>query len=319
MTEKVSGAPLAEAHRIRNLYRLAFGNQSKTIARRRVIDALKAAEVQVVIDLWGGGISAEELVAAGIRVISVENGSMKIEDQGLPVSADRKRWAHIVSGQEGGYETFWGEVWEAVAAYPEATGAFLDFCGPWTATTKRAVEACRAMDAVLVTLVPVHDEETSGWTPLEREMSYQLVLKMAWAERPRWAMIVGIGSVRRLLDYRNPGRVAVLLYLLSHRWLTLPVVPIADRLVTRPDMKERRKASQRSWYQRPENRERILAKQAAKWTKAGPFQCICDCATEFASSRHAKYCSATCRLNARTKAQRERKLAAVSGTTAEAV
>jgi len=317
--DKISGAPLAEAHRIRNLYRQAFGNPSKDIARGRVIAAMKAAGVTVVLDLWGGGISASALVAAGFRVISVENGSMKIVDQGRPVSADRKRHAHQVAGWEGGYETFWGTVAEAIAAFPEIDGAYLDFCGPWSSSARDAVSACRMMKCIAVTLIPGHDVSTGALDATEREMAYQLYLKMAWADSPRWAAILGQGHCRRLLDYRVPGGQIVFLYLLGHRHIKLPALTFAERAQTKPIARHRRNARIRLNYAELPIEERRRVSGSLKRGRKGPFTQLCGtCGTLFLTQRPASVCPG-CQRAHKSELQRQRRLAAVSGTTAEAI
>lgn len=239
----------ADAHRVRNLYRAAFQSDSKMIARGRVIAALKAAGVTTVLDLWGGGLSALDLVAAGFRVIAVEDGSMELLDQeGRAVSRARKRRALEYAAAEGGYEARFGKA-ETFAS--EADGAYLDFCGPWTSNTRRAVTACRHMKCVAVTLTPDHDISSDASSTHERQMAYQLFLKMAWSDKPVWQFMQGGGgTVRRLLDYRRQRGLAVFLYLLSHKWISIPPVGFRAREKTRPDMHRRHLAIKRAWYSR---------------------------------------------------------------------
>lgn len=253
----------ADAHRVRDLYRAAFNSESKLIARGRVIEALRAAGVTTVLDLWGGGGSAEQLVAAGFRVIAVENGSMEIDDRGQLVSRTRKRRALEYAAREGGYEARWGSV-ETFAS--EADGAYLDFCGPWSVGARRAVTASRHMKAVAVTLTPDHDLASGAASSHERQMAYQLFLKMAWSERPRWEyMSSGGGTVRRLLDYRRSRGYSVFLYLLSHGAIRIPPMKLSDREKTRPDMRERHNALKRAYYHRmtPEQKRVWHARQLA--------------------------------------------------------
>ena len=247
MTDWKEAGRKADAHRVRYLYRGSFGSDSKSIARKRVIEAMRAAGVTTVLDLWVGGQSAEELVAAGFRVISVDDGSMVLEDRGGPVSRARKRRALEYAAAEGGYEARFGK---AEAFAEEADGAYLDFCGPWSNATRRAVHACRHMKAVAVTLVPDHDLATGAANTLERQFAYQLFLKMAWAERPTWESMACRGGVRRLLDYRRGRGFAVFVYLLSRERLKLSVMKSSDREKTRPDIRAHHLTVKRAWYNR---------------------------------------------------------------------
>lgn len=256
----------ADATYVLNLYRRAFASDAKRIARERTIEALRAAGVQTVLDLWGGGASAEALVAAGFRVISVEDGSMDLRDSaGRLINAPRKRRALELAGAAGGYEVRWGK---AEKFAHEADGAYLDFCGPWSGAARRAVAACRHMTAVMVTLTPDHDISTDASSMLERQMAYQLFLKMAWSKKPRWEYMHGTGGVRRMPDYRRAGGFGVFLYLLSHKPIRLPYMKMSDREKMRPDMHQRHLAVKRAWYLR--NRERILEQQRVRRPRKPP-------------------------------------------------
>ena len=100
----------ADAHRIRDLYREAFGGMPKEAARRRAIEILKAAGGTVCLDLWGGGLSARELVAAGLSVISVDDGSLTLRIEGSRVSQMRKHRALETTAADDGYQPRWGKV-----------------------------------------------------------------------------------------------------------------------------------------------------------------------------------------------------------------
>ena len=255
MTDWREAGRKADARYVLNLYRRAFASDAKRIARERTIEALRAAGVETVLDLWGGGVSAESLVAAGFRVVSVDDGSMDLRDSaGRPISAARKRRALEYAGAEGGYEVRFGKA-ERFAA--EADGAYLDFCGPWSKHTRRTVAACRHMKAVAVTLTPDHDMSTDASSMHERQMAYQLFLKMSWADRPVWEYMQGQGTVRRLLDYRRAGGFGVYLYLLSRKRIKLTPMKMSDREKTRPDMHQRHLEIKRDYWHRlsPEKRQ----------------------------------------------------------------
>lgn len=245
MTDWRAAGRKADAHRVRDLYRAPFDSHGKQIARRRVIQALKVAGVTTVLDLWGGGLSAIELRNAGFRVIAVEDGSMELVDNGRPVSRARKRRALEYAAAEDGYEARFGKA-EHFAA--EADGAYLDFCGPWSAAARRAVSACRHMKAVAVTLTPDHDLTTDATSPFERQMAYQLFLKMAWSSKPRWEAMASSGHVRRFLDYRRARGYYVFLYLLSRSFLNVPSLKASDREKTNPEMHARHLAVKRKHY-----------------------------------------------------------------------
>ena len=322
MTDWVKAGYKADAKRVLNLYRRSFGSPSKDIARGRVIAAMKAAGVTVLLDLWGGGTSAELFVAAGFRVISVEDGSMQLKDGKRLISVARKQRAHELAGLEGGYETFWGTIAEALAAFPDIDGAFLDFCGPWASGPREAVSASRRLKCVAVTLTGGHDTSTGATNAFEREMSYQLYLKLYWAERPRWAAIDGSGSVRRLLDYRVPGGQIVFLYLLSHEWVKVPPLTFQERALTKPQTRLARNARIRSNYAILPIDERRRVSGSIKRGRKGPFTRSCiECETVFTTNNCAQTCSQECRAGRHYRQNRERlgRLAAVSGTTAEAI
>lgn len=199
----------ADAHRIRDRYRAAFNLPAKAAVRHRVIDALRAAGGETVLDLWGGGLSASAFVTAGFRVISVDDGSLELMDHDRPVSAARKRRALEYAAAEGGYEARWGKV----AKYAtEADVAFLDFCGPWSREVRKAVEACRHMKAVVVTLMPDHDMTTDATTVKERRVAYEAFLSLAFSG------VAGqrTGAYRRRLClYRRPGNQSVFVHMVS--------------------------------------------------------------------------------------------------------
>lgn len=264
MTDWKEAGRKADAHRVRALYREAFVSEAKTVARKRVIEAMRSAGVTTVLDLWGGGQSAEQLVAAGFRVIAVENGTMVIEDQGRPVGRERKRRALEYAAIEGGYEARFGNVEDFAH---EADGAYLDFCGPWSSGARKAVIACRHMKAAAVTLTPDHDMASGASNSREREFAYQLFLKMAWSDRPTWEAMMGRGGVRRLLDYRRGRGFSVFLYLLSHERIRLSVLKASDRERTRPDIHARHNAVKRAYYHRlsPEKKQAANTRQKARW------------------------------------------------------
>jgi hypothetical protein len=309
----------ADAKRVLNLYRRSFDNDAKRLARHRSVEALQAAGVQTVVCLWGGGYDAESLVAAGFRVIAVDNGSMRVTDGDREVSQERKRRALQYAAASGGYEWRWGDVRRFLG---EADGALLDFHGPWAKDKRLIVSAARHMTAVVVVLVPSHDVSADASSAHERQMAYQLFLKMAWADRPRWQAITAGGHVRRLTDYHEDQGRHVFVYLMARQHIQVPALKSTERIKMRRDLADRKRASQRAWYHRPENRDRIIAKTSARKAalRKGPFLRECGCGTSFVSLMPtSRYCSTECRQAYKTEAQRIRRMAAVSGTAAEAI
>lgn len=243
----------ADAKRVLNLYRRSFDNAAKRIARSRAIEALKAAGCQTVVVLWGGGLDAEELVAAGFRVIAVDNGSMELRDGDRLVSTERKRRALQYAAAAGGYEWRWGDVHRFLG---EADGALLDFHGPWSKGARLAIQAARHLTAVVVTLTPSHDLSTDATSAEERQMAYQLFLKMWWADKPRWEAITANGHVRRLTDYHEDQGRTVFVYLLARRHIRLSVMNDWERKQMRRDKLEVKRAQQRAYYHRLTDEEK---------------------------------------------------------------
>lgn len=313
----------ADAHRVRNLYRRVFDNPAKRLARERAIQALKAAGVSVVVTLWGGGICADDLVAAGFRVIAVDNGSMDLREGDRLVTKDRKRRALMVAAEEGGYEWRWGDVADHLA---EGDGAFLDFHGPWSRAVRASVQASRHMTAVVVTLMPDHDFLTDATSALERQMAYQVFLKMSWAERPNWVSITTNGHVRRLIDYHGDHGQRVTVFLLARRHIQIgPPMSRADRAKMRRDIAEKERSRKRGYYRRmpDEQRLRYFARMrhqenhiragkpsfGCEWCGRTATRRICTvCKTEFVVHRtNQRRCSDQCAMTARLEYQRERR------------
>lgn len=220
-----------DARAVRDLYRDAFASPAKAVARRRAITTLKAAGVTTVLDLWGGGTSALELVAAGFRVISVDNGSMALKDAaGSEVSMTLKRRALELAGREGGYETRWGQV--AKFAH-EADGALLDFCGPWSIAVRQSVAACRNHKAVIVTLMTDHDISTDATTQNDRLAMYKAVLKYHASDGSAASIVAQ--PCRLLCHYKRPGGQPVWVFLLAHRRLPIQHMTGRERAQIDPE------------------------------------------------------------------------------------
>lgn len=227
---------LNDAHYVRDLYRKAFQGTPKGAARSRAIAVLKAAGGTVVLDLWGGGLSALELMAAGYRVIAVDDGSMPLTDaDGHDISKARKKRALRITAEEDGYEWRWGKA--AKYAF-EADCALLDFHGNLGIEVYRTVKACYHMKAVIVTLMTDHEAKTGlnrrefgALTQPIRRIQYEATLRFATMGPSRkthgglWRN-TGWKSTRLLCTYRRAGRQPVWLFLLApHRIVTGPTHP----------------------------------------------------------------------------------------------
>lgn len=323
MTDWREAGYRADAKRVLNLYRRAFDNDAKRLARSRSIEALRAAGVQTVVCLWGGGYDAEELVAAGFRVIAVDNGSMALTEGDRPVSSARKRRALQYAAEAGGYEWRWGDVSRYLH---EADGALLDFHGPWASDKRRIVNAARHMTAVVVVLVPSHDVSADASSAHERQMAYQLFLKMAWAERPRWRSMQGGGHVRRLTDYHEDQGRHVFVYLLGRKHIAMLPMKRSERNKMRRDYAQHSRAISRSYYERMPEDQRLryfarmrhqqnhvrrgrTALTGCEWCSRQPILRRCAvCDTEFAISRANQVrCSPPCTRLAKLQQERERR------------
>lgn len=339
MTDWREAGHKADAKRVQNLYRKAFATPGQRLAKQRAVDALVAAGCKVVLDFWGGGQTTRALMAAGLRVIAVENGAMRLKDsEGRLVSAKRKHAAHAQDGIDGGFPTFWGDFEDAVRAYPEADGAFLDFHGPWSEAARSCVMAARNMKAVVITLMPDHDMRTGATTNHERRLAYQLYLRMARTgmTKPTWDAIARCGGARVLIDYENASGKYICVYLLSRGAVHLPPVNISDRSKMLVRVLDKKRAKARAYYDRLSDDGKRLHNAASRHNdhlRTGqlpsrpcpmcmavrePLPCrICGAPVDGHGA--TRFCSDACRHRKRMADQRRRREAAVSGTAAEAV
>lgn len=244
----------ADAHRVRDLHRKLFERGPKTVARRRVIETLVTAGGQVCLDLWGGGQSADSEVAAGLKVISVENGAYGSETLGI--SHLRIRRALETAAAEDGYEARWGDVTKYAH---EADVAFLDFCGPWSRHVRKAIEACRHMKAVAITLTTDHDINTGSTTQAERIAAYRVFLQIAWAGDI--AHVYRQTPCRLLAKYKRTGGQPVYVFLLARTRLPIRHLSGRERAAIDPDYRKRQSDHhKKKWAELPEEeRQRRLA------------------------------------------------------------
>jgi hypothetical protein len=187
-----------DARRVIALYRAVFALPGKDVSRARAIRALVAAGGTVVCDFHGGGASAERELAAGLRPISVDNGSFLPMDGDKKVSKKRLQRALQVAGRDSGYQTHYGEAIDVVA---QTDCGFYDFCGPPTDALRALGPASKHHLADVVTLGTSHDiylgdllEKKERLTPEERKGIYAYLLE-TWFDK----------KVRVICEYRRNG------------------------------------------------------------------------------------------------------------------
>lgn len=237
MTDWREAGLKADARRIQRLWTQPFDNPAKAVVRQRVASVLKISGGTVCLDLGGGGTSARLLSESGLSVISVENGSLRLDDGRGLVSQERKRRAHLRICEEIGVEPRWGHAHQFAA---EADVAFLDFCGPWSADVRRAVEACQHMKAVAVTLMTDHDINTGATDQRERMLAYIAWLKNAY--RPKESKrVLGEGKTFRatpcklIAHYKRSSGQPVWVFLLSAKYVKIPHLTNKERYALHPE------------------------------------------------------------------------------------
>jgi len=145
MTDWTPGVK-ADATKVCDLLTDRYTNPTKNSIRKWVVAELKAAEPTLVLDLWGGGKSAVEMTAAGLPVLSVDDGRSFAE---FGITKPRGKRALTVKGELDGYRTGWGLVSRFA---PECDAAWLDFMGHPCREKERALAACRGQKIIVVTL-----------------------------------------------------------------------------------------------------------------------------------------------------------------------
>ena len=142
----------ADATKVVDLLTARYTNPTKDAIRKWVIEELKAAEPSLVLDLWGGGKSAAEMTAAGLNVLSVDDGRDAKTSHG--VTAARCKRALAVTGDKEGYRTGWSTGDASLLRYlAECDAAWLDFMGHPCHTTERVLAACKGKKIVVLTLM----------------------------------------------------------------------------------------------------------------------------------------------------------------------
>ncbi len=179
MTDWKAAGEKADAHRVVNLLRGPYKREEKAEQRDRTVAFLAHRKPTKVLDAWGGGSSADALVAAGLSVLSVDDGRSFVD---CGVTRRRGMRAMTIAGQEGGYETAVGSLQSHAAS---CDAAFLDFIGFWSREVERTVRSCSHMKALVVTLMA--DRMAAGsLTPSSWMIAYQALLESHSGMRVRW-------------------------------------------------------------------------------------------------------------------------------------
>lgn len=162
MASTWSAGERADAHQVVGVLREKFARHEKKASREFVADYFRAVGATSVLDLWGGGASADALRAAmpDARIVSVENGDVCdkgwFSDRlGRKITKARLRRAHLIAAEEGGYEAAWGDVAKALAEPFDAV--WLDFCAQWSPTMRKLVLLARGTQHLAITVMPERD------------------------------------------------------------------------------------------------------------------------------------------------------------------
>jgi len=249
----------ADATIVANAVRDRYSNPAKDAIRSWVIAELKVAEPTLVLDLWGGGRSADEMTAAGLAVLSVDDGR-GFADHGI--TKVRARRALEIKAEAGGYRAGWGSVARYAA---ECDAAWLDFMGHLCGATVRVLTACRRMKAVAITLMP---DRMAGVTNLPVEawtVAYRSIIEHYTGLRVR--------HIPR--KYRREGGQWVLIFLAraptsgEERRRSLARAKWTDPKTQRSLYEARRPGYQKALNADPEHRERSRA-AIREWSARHP-------------------------------------------------
>jgi hypothetical protein len=293
----------ADATIVVNAVRDRYSNPAKDAIRTWVIRELQAAEPTLVLDLWGGGRSADEMTAAGLPVLSVDDGR-GFADFGI--TKMRARRALEIKAEQGGYRAGWG----AVAKYaPECDAAWLDFMGHLCGETVRVLESCRGMKAVAITLMPdrmagVANLPVETWIAMYRAafelhtgMTIRRYVKKYRRETGQWVVVL-IGHARRTAGReRQRERATSVEYRTKDRERSR--VRYAD-----PDEKERRKIYERARRVDPERKRLLLERQRARFADPEYRERSNAAYREWAKNKRAADPEWRARVNERARAWR---------------
>jgi hypothetical protein len=262
----------ADATIIANLVRDNYSNPAKDAIRRWVTLELLAVQPTLVLDLWGGGRSAEELTAAGLSVLSIDDG------RGFPaeIAKPRIKRALTIKAEVGGYRSAWGS---AAKYAPECDAAWIDFMGHLCGDTIRILRACRHMKALAITLMParmagVQNLPIDTWAAMYRAaIEYHTGMKMRHMVRRyrreggQWALVLWMQIPRPEVRPDSPERKTARRTARRRAlWIDPESRERAQRRVrmTDPEHRERRNAWERAWMADPKHRERRNALRRAR-------------------------------------------------------
>jgi hypothetical protein len=285
--------------------------------RRRAARAL--AGCSKVLDFWGGGESADVFTAAGLSVVSYENGA------NLPDGLTRARAKRAVQmlAPTVPYDLRWGSAFDGAA---ECDCAFLDFCGHYTSAMGNMLRACRHMETVVVTVMP--ERTTIGQHMTAREWNVALVALLTDASGmyvfgfSRYARRSGLpAAVVKLSRHRGYKKFAALETALVNRrqsgWAAAH--PERRREIQQASRERRRDASNAERRYRyandaayreerlTESKERQRRKREATRERKRRHLCHrCGGPLPDGSRRDARYCGVRCRVAAHRESHRER-------------
>ncbi len=315
MTDWRAAGHLADARRVARMVGSRYISWPKDVGRRRIIRALRDVLPELVLDLWGGGVSATAMTAEGFNVLSVDDGRSFDE---FGVSTERGRQALATLSAHDGYDEAWGD---AIDYAQRCDAAFLDFMGHWSPEVKRTLMACRHMKAVAVTLMPER-------TPLGRldeedwEIAYRGFLENALQMKVRWwyAYRRNEKNQRATVFFLRPekqGRPKLGPRTCMDCPTSLRGMPAQTRRC--PECRKARARTRLRNGQTPgEYGRRYRAREAERRRNRGPIE-----KAHVAQQQRERYANDPEyreRMKANALAQhRRKKMAAVSGTAAEAI
>lgn len=173
----------ADAHRVQRLMRGNYLSWDKDVVRRKVLRSLLTVKPSLVLDLNGGGGSAEALTAAGLNVLSVEDGR---GFKAIGVTKPRGRRAFEIWAAEGGYRSAWGRAADVAS---QGDAAFWDFMGHWSPEVRRTLIASRHMKAIAVTLMPERVSIGERLSSREWVTAYTALLESTTGMKVRWSHV----------------------------------------------------------------------------------------------------------------------------------
>lgn len=278
-----------EAHRVRDLVRDRYSNPTKDRVRSWIVAEIKASEPTLVLDLWGGGLSAEEMTAAGLSVLSVDRADGFSEHH---VSAEQGKSALAFCGQESGYRTGWVPTNGSVSKFArECDAAWWDFMGHLAPDKIRALKASRHMKMIVVTLMADRMKGADDWTAETWSVMYRAAIEhysgLTVKATRKYQRTIGswviVFVARRQVDARARWRERARVrqsdptyrakqaeYLKAYRANNLDRAKAAERARwADPEVRTAQRARARAWYANPENKAALLARQAAKRKEPG--------------------------------------------------